>query len=183
MIETYFKNIAQTLIRFYHRSLYIPPKNRKELTKFIEGGYEYEDLPNGFVKIVGNWKENNIVTIPLPIKNPQTKTYWTINCNRKISTLLYGIFQEYVTQGYERVYPIRQLGCFVPRHKMNDPKRSLSLHSYGIAIDVNWRTNPVGKNGDMSKDLIRIFRRYGWTWGGSWRRPKDPMHFEYYSGS
>lgn len=151
--------------------------------KFVNGPFEYEDLQGGFIKILGNWKEENIEEVRLPIVNPQTKKYWTVECNKKISTVLFSIFLDYAKSGVEQHYPIKQLGCFCPRHKMSNPKRSLSLHSYGMAVDINWRTNPIGQRGDIPRELIKIFRKHGWTWGGSWRRPKDPMHFEFYSGS
>jgi peptidoglycan hydrolase-like protein with peptidoglycan-binding domain len=62
-----------------------------------------------------------------------------------------------------------------------------SLHAYGIAADINARTNPYGKKliTDMpfamvetvkamkTKSGVGIFR-----WGGDYRRNKDAMHFE-----
>jgi hypothetical protein len=64
---------------------------------------------------------------------------------------------------------------------MNNPKKSLSLHSYGIAIDLNWDKNQVGTIGNIPLDVVYLFSIYGWRWGGNWENPgKDPMHFEYY---
>lgn len=62
-----------------------------------------------------------------------------------------------------------------------------SLHAYGIAIDVNWDTNPYGPRliTDMPPEMIadvealqtvsgaQLFR-----WGGRYSRNKDAMHFE-----
>ena len=68
----------------------------------------------------------------------------------------------------------------------------LSAHSYGIAIDVGvsksnylkW-DNP-GKNetatikykNSMPLELVRIFERHGFIWGGRWYH-YDTMHFEF----
>jgi len=79
----------------------------------------------------------------------------------------------------------------------------LSLHSRGMAIDINPRYNPCirrrkGKQvvspdnaagyTDRSKkhpykiergDLChRLFKAHGFTWGGDWKNSKDYQHFE-----
>ena len=89
--------------------------------------------------------------------------------------------------------------CF--NHRRIAGTNRLSLHSYGCAVDLNPLYNPwvsadgkkvspkqgrpyarrshpspyVIKQGDLA---LRLFRRYGFTWGGSWRRAKDYQHFE-----
>lgn len=67
-----------------------------------------------------------------------------------------------------------------------------SAHSYGIAFDIGvdnsdywlWK-NPKAKETDkikyanrMPKDIVDIFEKYGFIWGGSWYH-FDTMHFEY----
>jgi hypothetical protein len=58
-----------------------------------------------------------------------------------------------------------------------DPRRGLSLHTWGIAIDLNVAGNQVGTPGTMDPRVMRIFERWGFAWGGRWSVP-DPMHFE-----
>ena len=62
-----------------------------------------------------------------------------------------------------------------------------SLHAYGIAIDVNWSTNPYGRTlvTDMAIGMIEAIegiRTAGgvqvWRWGGRYSNNKDAMHFE-----
>lgn len=62
-----------------------------------------------------------------------------------------------------------------------------SLHAYGIAADINARTNPYGKalitdmplamvaaiRGIKTKQGLQVFR-----WGGDYRSVKDAMHYE-----
>ena len=81
---------------------------------------------------------------------------------------------------------------------------NLSKHALGLAIDINPQQNPyvTYKNGkakfshdnaadyveDRSSDTphvitksdraYKLFRAYGWTWGGSWSSPKDYQHFQ-----
>jgi hypothetical protein len=58
----------------------------------------------------------------------------------------------------------------------------LSLHSYGIAIDVNPQSNGQGSGrGDIPQSIIDVFHKNGFQWGGDWEgRTNDPMHFEWY---
>jgi len=62
-----------------------------------------------------------------------------------------------------------------------------SLHSYGIAVDLNWNTNPYGRTlvTDMAIGMIEAIegiRTAGgvqvWRWGGRYSNNKDAMHFE-----
>ncbi|MCL5407726.1 MAG: M15 family metallopeptidase [Patescibacteria group bacterium] len=61
-----------------------------------------------------------------------------------------------------------------------------SLHSWGIAIDINPDSNPYqpGNYGPPQSDIpiqiVNIFKKYGFAWGGDWPGERDPMHFEWY---
>jgi hypothetical protein len=55
--------------------------------------------------------------------------------------------------------------------------QKLSTHCWGIALDFNAETNGLGEQGDMAPEVIEMFVRHGWEWGGEWHRP-DPMHFQ-----
>lgn len=66
-------------------------------------------------------------------------------------------------------------GCFNIRKKRG--ASSLSLHSWGLAIDINAAWNGFGKSPTMSKELVACFTDAGFDWGGLWRRA-DGMHFQ-----
>jgi hypothetical protein len=79
------------------------------------------------------------------------------------------------------------------------PGTTLSMHSYGLAIDINPLQNPfVAADGhtrnrfarpyvDRTQHLpgmihdgdvvVRAFEHIGWKWGGNWSGDKDYMHF------
>jgi hypothetical protein len=61
---------------------------------------------------------------------------------------------------------------------------SRSLHSYGIAIDINPVENPFVSSsstngGDIPSEVIQIFKDNDFSWGGDWKSGKDLMHFEW----
>jgi hypothetical protein len=51
-----------------------------------------------------------------------------------------------------------------------------SNHAFGLAVDINALTNPVGTPGDMPDEVVRQWEAEGGEWGGDWERA-DPMHF------
>ncbi len=84
--------------------------------------------------------------------------------------------------------------------------KKLSEHGKGLAIDINPRINPwvkgnlvSPKNGKAYKErnvkkckgkykkymihkndkAYKIFKKYGFSWGGDWKTLKDYQHFEY----
>jgi len=83
-------------------------------------------------------------------------------------------------------------------------KKKWSKHAYGKAIDINPIENPyVSRKGYISHKAswkykkrvhktnsyadravllkhdkaVKIFKKYGWKWGGDWRNVKDYQHF------
>ena len=66
-------------------------------------------------------------------------------------------------------------GCFNIRKKRG--LTSMSLHSWGLAVDINAAWNRLGQPSTMDKRLVDCFVEAGFEWGGNWTR-KDCMHFE-----
>lgn len=67
-------------------------------------------------------------------------------------------------------------GCFQIR-KQRGSLFAASLHSWGLAIDINAAWNRLGAKPTMSPELVKCFTDAGFEWGGNWRRP-DGMHFQ-----
>lgn len=59
--------------------------------------------------------------------------------------------------------------------------KSLSNHAFGLALDVNPRTNALSsRTWDMPKRLVELFMEEGFDWGGYYSEKQlDAMHFEY----
>lgn len=74
-----------------------------------------------------------------------------------------------------------QCGCYNPKSVTVGGDRS--FHTYGIAVDINWGSNPMANTnpkdpGDLPAATHRIAQKYGCEWGGDWTVPKDWMHIE-----
>lgn len=67
-------------------------------------------------------------------------------------------------------------GCFNIRYQRGS-RTAASLHSWGIAIDVNAAWNGLGKEPTLSPGFVKCFTDNGFDWGGTWKR-KDGMHFQ-----
>lgn len=73
-------------------------------------------------------------------------------------------------------------GAFNCRTVKDTGKRS--MHAYGAAIDLNtnfadyWLWSKAGYRNRIPDDIVAIFERHGFIWGGKWRH-FDTMHFEY----
>lgn len=66
-------------------------------------------------------------------------------------------------------------GCFNIRKKRG--LSSMSLHSWGIAIDVNAFENQLNQIPKLSSGFVKCFKDAGFDWGGEWQR-LDGMHFQ-----
>jgi hypothetical protein len=66
-------------------------------------------------------------------------------------------------------------GCFNIRKKRG--LTSMSLHSWGIAIDVNAFENQLNQIPKLSSGFVKCFKDAGFDWGGDWQR-LDAMHFQ-----
>jgi LysM repeat protein len=117
---------------------------------------------------------------PIPLDWDRSKSASGIRCHKLIAPLLEAVFTDIVGKGLQgsvKTYG----GGYNWRMKRGQAKPS--THSWGIAIDLNARTNAMGTAGDMDPALVALLEGYGFTWGGRWSgRNKDPMHFQYCSG-
>lgn len=53
----------------------------------------------------------------------------------------------------------------------------VSMHSWGLAVDVNASENPLGKVGKLTPGFVKCFTDNGFDWGGTFTRC-DGMHFQ-----
>lgn len=151
--------------------LIVRPHGLEEIQEQF-GVIEYEEARGGNIIITNDWASQYMVRADLPVVGQQ----WV---HGRMVPLFESVFNEIKAKGLDG--EIKMFGCFSPRHKMHDPKRSLSTHSWAIACDINWPTNMPGPIGDLNPEIVATFERHGFVWGGRWRH-RDDMHFQMASG-
>jgi|TARA_R110000868_G_scaffold82264_6_gene232339 hypothetical protein len=95
-------------------------------------------------------------------------------CNKDMVAPLTQAFKNLIATGFVKELKTWD-GCFNIRKKRG--LTSMSLHSWGIAIDVNAAWNGLGKTPVLSAGFVKCFTDAGFDWGGTWTR-KDGMHFQ-----
>ena len=96
------------------------------------------------------------------------------------------IFDRFITRIIERGYPIvgKVLDDWGWNHRYIAGTKTLSNHSWGLAVDLNALTNPMTSDWvvhtDMPAWVIGEAHAVGLDWGGHYTgKKKDPMHFEF----
>ena len=135
------------------------------------GTFSYTAHPNGTVTPDPAWVRSYIRTETVPILG-------RVTCNKGMLPQLRAALEQVVRSGLAaQIHPGEYGGCYYPRFISYDPAKGLSLHSWGIAVDLNVPGNQRGTVGQMDRRVVAIFKKWGFAWGGDWNYT-DPMHFE-----
>lgn len=176
---------------------WVPPGIDRELVAKIPGWFEPPSGLPEISRVFGaisvqyrdgkpsiwprNWEMSHMM---LARELPGLPRNGRLYVHRQVEPILRDALTEWVSLGID--YPILTFGCFAPRAKKTNPEE-ISLHSLGIAHDVNYATNPLVAAGaalvtDLPQELVACFTRRGYLWGGSFHRRKDAMHLQYAKG-
>jgi hypothetical protein len=135
------------------------------------GEMTFRILKSGYIEPDPAWVQANIASGTVPILGEVT-------CHRLLFPQLAAALSEIQEAGLSKhINPGDYGGCYVPRFIGRDPRRGLSFHAFGLAVDLNVAGNYYGTRGDMDPRVVEIFERWGFEWGGRWSTP-DPMHFQ-----
>ncbi len=133
------------------------------------GSFSYRVLEGGRIAPDAAWVQANIRTERVPILG-------SVTCHRLLFPQLRAALTEVVQRGLaDKIHPKEYAGCYYPRFIAGTTQ--LSLHAFGIALDLNVPGNQRGTVGEIDRDVVAIFQKWGFTWGGDWAWT-DPMHFE-----
>jgi hypothetical protein len=150
----------------------VEPRTRQAGSGVSSGALEpftYQSVGDGTIRIAPDWVRRHIVTAEVPILG-------RVTCHRIIIPQLTAALQEIERAGLADVITTYD-GCWVPRHMLWDANRAISRHAWGVAFDINARTNGYGARPTLDPRVVEIFQRWGFRWGGNFSTP-DGMHFE-----
>lgn len=134
------------------------------------GEFAYRRGSGSWIGQSNGWVSRQITTAEVPILG-------RVRCHRRIIPALRGALSEIRSRGLsQHIHRGDYGGCHAARFTPSTLK--LSRHSWGIALDLNVSSNPFGSRGRMDRQVVAVFSKWGFGWGGHWLRP-DPMHFEY----
>jgi D-alanyl-D-alanine carboxypeptidase len=145
--------------------------------------------PRPFVNDKAQWEQQALQTQPLP--RPLIYAYDTtqkitrVRAHRLLTEHLVATLEECLSRGVP-LQRIKYGGCYQWRAKRT-AAGELSLHTWGIAVDVEPAENPLGEpwvdNGvRLDPRIIHAFKDLGWFWGGDFQHTKDPQHFQWATG-
>jgi hypothetical protein len=133
--------------------------------------FTYQSIGDGMIRINPGWVRRNVVSAGVPV-------FGEVLCHRSMIPQLRAALQEVAERGLDQhIRPGDYGGCWVPRHILFNPSRNLSMHAWGLAIDFNVSTNQYGEPPQMNREIVEVFEKWGFSWGGYWSTP-DGMHFE-----
>lgn len=135
------------------------------------GSFDYTPRADGTVVPDPRWVQEYVRTEQVPVLG-------SVTCNKAMLPQFRSALTEIVDSGLaDKINPGEYAGCYYPRFIGRDPDLGLSLHSWGIAFDINVPGNQRGTVGEMDRGVVAIFKKWGFAWGGDWNYT-DPMHFE-----
>jgi hypothetical protein len=197
----------------------------EEISEDISKEFYYEELPTEVIDRIRGKSYKKDCTVPHEELRYVRVLYWGFDekahkgemiVNKAIAKDTVEIFREL----YDKQYPIERMvlvdeydaddnesmaadnsSCF--NYRNIDGKKKLSLHSYGLAIDINPLYNPYVRTIEGKEDVLpksgtkyadrsrkckyyidtedacyKAFTEHGFTWGGEWIHSKDYQHFQ-----
>lgn len=127
----------------------------------------------------------------IKLLHPKVRDEVTLIVN-EIEKALTGRAQLRIVQGLRTIPEQDALyaqGRTKPGKIVTNAKGGSSFHNYGLAVDfallidgktISWDTK-ADWDGDKLSDwmeVVVVFRKYGWEWGGNFKSLKDYPHFQ-----
>jgi len=148
----------------------------------IYGSFDYTERSGGMISIDPAWTAQQLVPFDHPVLRRIAVA--PLQVHSKAHASFTAVFDAIEQAGLAELV-LACSGTFCAHHMGNDPKRGLSSHSWGIAIDLNvpWNSYhsppaPKGSRGSV-QELVPYFAEQGFAWGGDFSYSYiDGMHFE-----
>lgn len=131
--------------------------------------------------------ERYLVTITVPIKDENgIPSTMQLRVHKNLTKEFMGAFLDMYAIGF----PVRAEDTDTYNWRSMASGKNRSHHSYGCVVDLNWNSNPMigvtdGKYRpgvdpySVTPEVVAIWKKHGFYWGGDWKSTKDYMHFTY----
>ena len=128
-----------------------------------------------------------LTTITVPIVDTKGKEdTMQLTVHRSLANNFREVFEDLV----KIKFPVRKADTAAYVWRSMASSSSVSHHSYGCVVDLNWQSNPmVGVTTgsyqpgvdpySVTPQAVAVFKKHGFYWGGDWSKSKDYMHFSY----
>jgi len=135
----------------------------------------------GIISKYGEASKNNPNIITVIAKCGPNGKEAKIQLHKLVADNFVKMFEDLYNAGLSHLITEQAYGfCYRPKNTASGPSSQLSVHSWGIAFDINQHSNPLkGKPTEAQKKLADFFAKYGWIWGNKFN---DPMHFQLVEG-
>ncbi len=156
-----------------------------------------DNPPAGYRNATEAAKNMKTITIPIWKMSSSGGRYTSsakLTIHKKLASNVQEIFKEIYALDIK--FPIKVVKGFMYRKVGGvalSKSRIMSIHSFGAAIDINPGDYDndyfLGKGNDLRDksnpycipdEVIAIFEKYGWFWGGNFEICADTMHFQYF---
>ncbi len=156
-----------------------------------------DNPPAGYRNATEAAKNMKTITIPIWKMSSSGGRYTSsakLTIHKKLARNVQEIFKEIYALDIK--FPIKVVKGFMYRKVGGvalSKSRIMSIHSFGAAIDINPGDYDndyfLGKGNDLRDksnpycipdEVIAIFEKYGWFWGGNFEICADTMHFQYF---
>lgn len=107
---------------------------------------------------------------------PSDAPFKRIYCNRELIPCLNNTFLTLIEKDLFKELKTFD-GCWNVRPIRGTTDR-WSTHSFGVAIDINAKENPLGGPIKFSEEFLQVWRDTGWKCGADFKR-LDGMHFQW----
>lgn len=147
-------------------------------TKQLLGEFAYRPTSGDQLELTPGWQEANI-----HVRTQFAGVAVKAACHNRAHPDIQGALNEIAASGLADLIDVadtnRYGGCFNPRwNRVTGNLGFVSRHAWGQALDINVSQNPQGSTPRLDCRIVRIFRKWGFAWGGNFAS-RDGMHFEW----
>lgn len=178
----------------------IPTESNDARYQYLLGtnyeAFTMDKPPKGYASAVEAAKHMKTITVPvwkLDQNGKKVASTMQLTINKKLASSCARIFKEIYE--LEMKFPIKLLVGYSYRKVGGvglNASTLMSIHTFGAAIDINYGDYDndyyLGAGNDLRDksnpycipdEVIEIFERNGWFWGGDFSICSDTMHFQY----